>query len=156
MASSKATTVNAYLKELPADRRKTISAVRVVVVKHLPKGSAEKMGWGMITYAIPLEKYPDTCNGQPLCIAGLAAQKNYCTLYLMGAYGDPKLYAWLKGEFRKRGKKFDMGKSCLHFKTVDDLPLDVIGKVVAKVTPAKYIKFYEASRQKTTRAPGRA
>ena len=156
MASSKATTVNAYLKELPADRRKTVSAVRDVVVKHLPKGYAEKMGWGMITYAIPLEKYPDTYNGQPLCIAGLAAQKNYCTLYLMGAYGDPKLYAWLKGEFRKRGKKFDMGKSCLHFKTVDDLPLDVIGKVVAKVTPAKYIKFYEASRQKTTRAPGRA
>lgn len=149
MASSKATTVSAYLKELPADRRKTISAVRDVVVKHLPKGYAETMGWGMIMYAIPLETYPATYNGQPLCIAGLASRKNNCTLYLTGTYGDPKLHAWLEREFKKRGLKFDMGKSCLHFKTVDDLPLDVIGKFVAKVTPAKYIKFYEASRGKT-------
>lgn len=145
MAVSKATTVNAYMKEPPADRRKTIAAVRDVVLKHLPEGYAEKMGWGMITYAIPLESYPDTYNGQPLCIAGLASQKNYCTLYLMGAYGDPKLYAWLEAEFKKRGLKFDMGKSCLHFKTVEDLPLDVIGKVVARVTPAKLIKFVEAA-----------
>ncbi len=75
MAVSKATTVNAYLKELPADRRKTIAAVRDVVVKQLPEGYAEKMGWGMITYAIPLEKYPDTYNGPPLCIAGLASRR---------------------------------------------------------------------------------
>jgi len=153
MASSKATTVNAYLKELPPDRRETISTVRDVVVQHLPKGYEESMVWGMITYGIPLATYPDTYNGQPLCIAGLAAQKNSCTLYLMGPVGDPKLHDWLEGEFKKRGKKFDMGKSCLHFKTVDDLPLDVIGKVVSKVTPKKYIRFYEASRGKAkTRA----
>ena len=157
MAVSKATTVNAYLKELPADRRKTIAAVRDVVVQHLPVGYAEKMGWGIITYAIPLEKYPDTYNGQPLCIAGLASQKNNCTLYLMGVSGDPKLYAWLEAGFKKRGLKFDMGKSCLHFKTVEDLPLDVVGKVIAKVTPAKLIKFVEASRGKTkARAASRA
>lgn len=156
MALSKATTVDAYLKELPADRRKTIAAVRDVILKHLPKGYAEKMAWGMISYAIPLETYPDTYNGQPLCIAGLASQKNSCTLYLMGAYGDPKLYAWLEAEFRKRGLKFDMGKSCLHFKTVDDVPLDVIGKAIAKVTPAKFIKFVEASHGKTKRAASRA
>jgi len=149
MASSKATTVSAYLKELPADRRKTISAVRDIVVKHLPNGYEETMGWGMITYAIPIAEYPDTYNGQPLRIAGLAAQKNNCSLYLMGPAGDPKLHAWLAAEFKKRGKKFDMGKSCLRFKTADDLPLDVIGRVVAKVTPSEYIEFYEASRGMT-------
>ena len=99
--------------------------------KHLPKGYKEQIGWGAITYAVPLKMLPDTYNGEPLCYAAIAAQKNYYSLYLMGVYGDPKQSKWLADEFKKRGKKLDMGKSCLRFKSLDDLPLDVVGEVIA-------------------------
>ena len=147
MVTSKASTVEDYIRELPPDRRETISAVRDVVLRNLPKGYTEQMGWGGIAYVIPLEQYPDTYNGQPLAIAALIAQKNYCSLYLMGPYGEPKLRTWLDKEFKKRGKKLDMGKACLRFKTVDDVPLDVIAEAVTKVTPAQYIKAFETSRR---------
>jgi hypothetical protein len=151
MATTKprsAATVSEYLKQLPADRRATISKVRAVLLDNLPKGYEEGIGWGAITYAIPLEAYPDTYNRQPLCIAALASQKNHCSLYLMAPYGDPPLLTWLQGQFKKRGKKLDMGKACVRFKTAEDLPLDVIGEVIAKVSPSAYIKRYEASRRK--------
>ena len=143
--TGKPTTVSAYLAQLPADRRATISTVRRVVLDNLPKGYREMIGWGAITYAIPLEAYPDTYNGQPLCIAALASQKAYCSLYLMAVYGDPKLLEWLQDQFKKSGKKLDMGKACVRFKTPEDLPLDAVGEFVAKVPPAAYIKRYEAS-----------
>jgi len=146
--TNKAKTVGEYLKQLPADRRKTLSAVRNVVLENLPKGYKETIGWGAITYAIPLEDYPDTYNGQPLCVAALSAGKAYCSIYLMAAYGDTKTRKWLEDAFRKSGKKLDMGKACLRFRTPDDLPLDAIGQVIAKVTPDKYIKTYEAVRKK--------
>jgi Domain of unknown function (DU1801) len=151
MASSEAKTVATYLAELPADRRKAIAAARALVRKHLPKGYKEGMGYGMITWAIPLSAYPDTYNKQPLCYVALAAQKHYNTLYLMSPYADPKLYAWLAGEFKKAGKTFDMGKSCLHFKTMDDLVQAAVSKVVAGTTPAQLIKAYEAGRQQRRR-----
>ena len=103
---------------------------------------------GAITYAIPLKDYPDTYNGQPLCIAALSAGKNYCSLHLMAAYGDPKTRRWLGDAFRKSGKKLDMGKACVRFKSVDDLPLDAIAAVIAKVSPEQYIRTYEQSRKK--------
>ncbi|MGH7566472.1 MAG: DUF1801 domain-containing protein [Gemmatimonadota bacterium] len=148
MVQSKAKTVKEYLDELPADRRKEIAKVRSVVRKNLPQGYRETMGWGTICYVLPLERYPDTYNKQPLGYAGLAAQKNFNTLYLMGAYGDPKQRKRLEASFKKSGKKMDMGKSCLHFKTADDLPLDAIGEIIASTPPEKMIAMYEAARPK--------
>jgi len=148
MATSKAASVSAYLKELPVDRRRVMSAVRDVVVKNLPKGYVERMAYGMIGYEIPLENYPDTYNGQALCYAGLAAQKNHYSLYLMSAYSDPKRTEWIASEFKKRDKKLNMGKSCLRFRSIDDLPLDVVGEIVAATPPAQFIKQYEKGRVK--------
>jgi len=148
MFTNKAKTVSEYLKQLPPDRRKTLSTVRKIVLENLPKGYTEEIGWGAITYAIPLRDYPDTYNGQPLCVAALSAGKNYCSIYLMAAYGDSKTRTWLEDEFKKSGKKLDMGKACVRFKTPDDLPLDAIAKVIAKVLPGQYIQTYEASRKK--------
>lgn len=147
MASSKAATVDAYLDELPEDRREVMAAVRKVVKKNLPKGYKETMGYGMITYCIPLSQYPGTYNKQPLCYAGLAAQKSHYSLYLMTSYsGDQEQV--LRDGFAKAGKKLDLGKSCLRFKKLDDLPLDVIGKVIAATPPQEFIAQYEKSRGK--------
>jgi hypothetical protein len=147
MVRSKATTVQEYLDELPPERRAVIAAVRDVILRNLPKGYVESANWGMLSYEIPLEKYPDTYNGQPLNYVALAAQKNNFAIYLMGACGGSRR-AWLQEQFKKAGKKFDMGKSCLRFKKLEDLPLDAIGKEVARVKPEKYIEVYEASRKK--------
>jgi hypothetical protein len=146
-ATARPATVDAYLQTLPPDRRAMIAAVRRVVLDHLPNGYAELLDWG-ITYAIPLEQYPNTYNGHPLAIAAICSQKNYCTLHLMGAYGDVQTRAWLEAEFSRRGKTLDMGKACLHFRSLDDLPLDVIGQVIARIPPDRYIARYEASRRK--------
>jgi hypothetical protein len=146
MGSSKATTVEQYLAELPEERREVVSAVRDLVVRNLPQGYEETMAWGMICYGIPLERYPDTYNGQPLGYVALAAQKNHYALYLMGVYGDPEREAWLREEFRRAGKKLDMGKSCLRFRRLEDLPLDSIGELVGSVSPEEYIGIYERSR----------
>lgn len=148
MVQSKAQTVKGYLDELPADRRKEIAKVRSVVKKNLPKGYRESMGFGMICYVIPLARYPDTYNKQPLGTAALAAQKNYNALYLMGAYADPKRRKQLEDAFKKSGKKMDMGKSCLRFRKADDLPLDAIGDIIASTPPEKMIAMYEAARPK--------
>jgi hypothetical protein len=151
MAVSKAPTVAAYLKSLPPDKRRVVSTVRTVVRKHLPKGYREAMGFGMITYGIPLKTYPKTYNGQPLCYAGLAAQKNHYALYLMGAYADPENAKKLAAGFKARGKKLDMGKSCLRFSSLDDLPLDVIGDTIASTPPKQMIEFFEKTRPKSRR-----
>lgn len=145
MASTKASTVTAYLDELPPDRRKTMSRVRSVVRKNIPKGYSERMGWGMITWHVPLADYPDTYNGQPLCYVALAAQKNFCSLYLMGVYGDAVQKKALIEGFRNAGLKLDMGKSCLRFRSADDLPLDVIGDVIAGMPPKKLIAISECA-----------
>jgi hypothetical protein len=149
MATSPVTTVKQYLDALPEERRTVVKQVRSVIKRHLPKGYREAIGWGMIVYAIPLSRYPKTYNGLPLCYAALAAQKNYFALYLMSAYGDRKQAATLKEAFRKAGKKLDMGKSCVRFRKLDDLPLDAIGAFIARTPPEAYIKVYEASRKKT-------
>jgi hypothetical protein len=147
----KATTVTEYLDELPPERRAVVSKLRSFVKQHLPKGYKEQIGWGAITYAVPLKTLPDTYNGEPLCYAAIAAQKNYYSLYLMGAYGDPKQSKWMASEFKKRGKKLDMGKSCLRFKSLDDIPLDVVGEVIASKPMDDYIARYKAARKKTAK-----
>jgi hypothetical protein len=148
MVQSKAATVKEYLDELPADRRAVVSAVRKVIRRHLPAGYREAMNWGVITYEIPRERFPDTYNGQPLCYVALAAQKNYYVVHLMCVYGNAAKTAWLKEEFKKAGKKLDMGKACIRFRRLEDLPLDVIGQAVAGTTPEQYIAIYEASRKR--------
>jgi hypothetical protein len=147
MVKSNATTVDQYLQELPAERREVIAAVRELVLQHLPEGYCESMNWGMIVWEIPLERYPQTYNGQPLGYAALAAQKNYSALYL-STYQDPEQEAWLKEQFRKAGKKLDMGKCCLRFRKLEDLPLDVIGEVIASTPPERFIAIHEAARQR--------
>jgi hypothetical protein len=149
MFQGKAKTVAEYLDALPPERRAVVSKVRSLVKKHLPKGYKEGMGWGVITYAVPLKTLPDTYNGEPLCYAAIAALKNQYSLYLMNVYSDPKKMKWLAGEFKKRGKKLDMGKSCLHFKSLDDLPLDVVGEVIASTPMDDYIEIYRAGRKMT-------
>jgi hypothetical protein len=150
MARSQAATVQAYLEELPEERRAVIAAVRDVIVRHLPAGYCEAMNWGVINYEIPLKRFPDTYNGHPLMYVGLSAQKNYYAVYLMCVYGDEKRARWLKEEFQKAGKKLDMGQCCVRFRRLEDLPLDVIAQAVASTTPEQYIAHYKASRQKQT------
>ena len=146
MVMSKATTAEDYIAEQPAERARVLSEVRKVVLKHLPKGYREMMGWGMITWGVPLEQYPDTYNGQPLCYAALAAQKNYFSLYLMGVYGHPERERALRDAFARAGKKLDMGKSCVRFASLDDLPLDAIGRTIAGMPPSELIAVHEAAR----------
>lgn len=148
MVQSKATTVKQYLDELPDDRRKAIAEIRKVICKNLPRGYDEVMRWGMICYEIPLKRYPDTYNKQPLMYAALASQKNHLAIYLTHVYQCPKTSAWLKDAFAKAGKKLDMGKSCIRFKKLDDLPLEVIGEAVGRQSVDQFIAFYEKARAK--------
>jgi hypothetical protein len=148
MAKSGAATVDEYLAELPEDRRAAIAEVREVVLRNLPAGYVETMSWGMIGYEIPLERYPKTYNGQPLMYAALGSQKNYCAVYLMGVYGDGEQARRFREAFKQAGKKLDMGKSCVRFRTAADLALDAVGEVIAGTTPEQYIAIHEASRQK--------
>jgi hypothetical protein len=146
---SDAHTVEDYIAGLPDDRRPMISKLRSILKRRMPEGYHESMMWGAITYAIPVERFPDTYNGQPLCYVALASQKNYCSLYLMSAYANPSERRELEAGFRKAGKKLDMGKSCVRFRSLDDLPLDAIGELIAKVPPEKYLAWYEKSRKTT-------
>lgn len=148
MVSSKATTPAAYLASLPPEHRKVIEAVRAVVKKRLPKGYVESMNWGMLSYEIPLSRYPDTYNKQPLMYVALAAQKNNYALYLTGVSGETALMARLEAAYKAAGRKLDMGKSCLRFKTLDELPLDVIGDIVGAVSVEKRIEAEEKRLKK--------
>ncbi|HYI08130.1 MAG TPA: DUF1801 domain-containing protein [Thermoanaerobaculia bacterium] len=155
MVQSKAVTVDQYLAGLPEDRRETIRMVRDFVRKHIPKGYEEMVTFGMICWGIPLSRYPDTYNGQPLCYTALAAQKNYNALYLMSAYGDPEKEDGLKAAYAKAGKKLDIGKSCLRFKQLDDLVPDAVAKVIAATSPEQFIEKYEESRKLTKAGPAK-
>jgi hypothetical protein len=152
MVSSKATTVAKYLAELPADRRAAISRVRDTILANLPEGYEEGMQYGMIGYYVPLSRFGDTYNGQPAGIAALASQKQYMALYLMTVYGDPKTEAWFRGAFAKAGKKLDMGKSCVRFKTLEDLPLSVIGETIARVGVDEFLAKMQAVKGSARKA----
>jgi hypothetical protein len=135
-----------YLDSLPDDRREVVSQVRELILEHLPAGYQEAVRWGMLSYEVPLERYPTTYNKQPLSYVGLAAQKNGYSLYLVCAYRDPAILQRLREGFRQAGRKLDMGKSCLRFRRLDDLPLEVIGDAVAAVPVDEFIARYERSR----------
>jgi hypothetical protein len=140
---SSAKNATEYLAGLPPDRKRDIAALRKLILKNLPKGYEECISFGMLAYVIPLRAYPNTYNNEPLGIAGLASQKHYMSLYLMCVYGNPGIHDWFVKAFKASGKKLNMGKSCVRFKKLDDLPLDVIAQAVARVTPEQLIAFYE-------------
>ena len=146
MARSAATTVDEYLAELPPERRAVVAAVRTLVLRHLPDGYVEGMNWGMISYELPLARFADTYNGQPLSYAALAAQKSHYALYLHCIYGDDEREAELRAAFATAGKKLDIGKSCVRFKRLDDLELDSIARTIASTPPDAFVARYEASR----------
>lgn len=148
---SDSATVEEYLSGLPEDRRQVVGAVRDVVNANLPDGYVEAMTSGMISWVVPLEEYPDTYNGQPLAIASLASQKNHVSLYLMGLYASESQLAWFEQQYADRGLRLDMGKSCVRFKRLDQVPLDVIGETIARIPPAMFIETYEAARARTAR-----
>jgi len=164
---SRATTVAEYLRSLPEDRRSAISAVREVILKNLDASYDEGIQYGMIGYYVPHRVYPKGyyCDPrQPLPFAALASQKNYMSLYLMSVYcgcadNDPanRHARWFREAWTKSGKKLDMGKACIRFRKIDDLPLDVIAEAVRRVPAAMYIGFCEASLEKKDEAaPGKA
>jgi hypothetical protein len=148
MATSAATTVKQYLDELPPERRAVIAKVRAAVRKAMPRGYVEGMLWGAVCWHIPLARYPDTYNKQPLGYVGLAAQKNNYALYLMGVYGDKKQEAILKAAYEKLGRKPDMGKSCVRFRKLEDLPLEAITGLIASMGVEEYLALYEKRRPK--------
>jgi len=135
-----------YLAGLPADRRVEITRVQQVVDRHIPAGYERMMCFGMIAWSIPLSRLADTYNGQPLNYVALGTHRHYNTLYLMGVYGSPEQRAALERAFKAAGKKMDMGKSCLHFRSADDLPLAAIGKLIAAIPAEKWIAMYRDSR----------
>ena len=147
MVQSDATTVEAYLAELPEDRRATIEGLRAVILEHLPEGFTEGMQYGMIGYYIPLERYPDTFNSQPLAIAALENQKRYISLYLMGIYANEDDAWWFREQWTLSGKRLDMGKSCVRFRKLEDVPLDVVGAAIARTSADDFIADYEHTRE---------
>jgi len=138
-----------YIASLPADRAKTIAAVRALVNQHIPRGYDECLVWGTIGWTIPLSRYPDTYNRQPITYVALAAQKTFCSLYLMGAFWSASQLEQLKAAFKAAGKKLDMGKCCVHFQSPDDLPLQAIGQLISAISSEQWIEMYEQSRLKT-------
>lgn len=157
---SNAATVAEYLARLPQDRRAAIEAVRKVILKNLDKGYEEGMQYGAIGYYVPHSVYPPGyhCDPkQPLSFAGLSSQKNYMTLGLMGCYMSPETDRWLRTEWAKTGKKLDMGKVCIRFRKLDDLPLELIGEAVRRWPVKAYIAHYESAiRAMNKRASGKA
>ena len=145
---SPAPTVTQYLRGLPEDRRATVDAVRAVILANLPAGMVESTGWGMITYEVPLTEVPDTYNGQPLMYAALASQKHHVAVYLSGIYASPRLRTWFEKEYRATGLRMDLGKSCVRFRTLDELPLDLVGQAVAAQTLEEFVDVYQAARRR--------
>jgi uncharacterized protein YdhG (YjbR/CyaY superfamily) len=144
---SRATTVDAYINELPKERQEAMTKLRKEIKKNLPKGFSEGMGYGMMGYSVPHSLYPPGyhCDPkQPLPFMGIASQKNFIAVYSMGIYADPKLLKWFTDEYAKAGVgKLDMGKSCIRFKKMDKIPYKLIGELGSKLTPQQWIETYE-------------
>jgi len=143
---STAKTVKAYLDELSPERREAIQSVRKVILKKLPQGFEEVMNWGMITYQVPLQMYPNTYNGKPLMYAALASQKNHMSVYLSNIYTDAEKREAFESDYLKTGKRFDAGKSCVRFRKPDDLPLGLIGDVIASTSLEEFIEIAKNAR----------
>ncbi|MBP8157436.1 MAG: DUF1801 domain-containing protein [Flavobacterium sp.] len=149
---SKALTPDDYINELPADRKEAIQKLRKAINDNLPKGFQESMGYGMMGYCVPHAIYPKGyhCNPKdPLPFMGLASQKNFVAFYHMGIYADKNLHDWFVTEYVKRCKyKLDMGKSCVRFKKMDDIPYDLIAELTQKISVEDWIATYESAFKK--------
>lgn len=159
MVTSSAATPEEYVASLPEDRREIVSAIRDVINRNLPDGFVERMASGMIDWYVPLERFPDTYNGQPLNLAGLASQKQYVSLYLNSVYGDRDTEAWFRERWAATGKPLNMGKSCVRFRRMEDVPLDVVGETIARADLDAYLAQYEDARGSSRlarRRPGAA
>ncbi len=148
MAESKAATVAQYLGELPPERAAVVSTVRDLVNEHLPPGFDETMRWGMISWEVPLERYQDTYNGQPLSVVSLAAQKQVTSLYLMCVYIDPNGERALRNVYAAAGMKLDFGKSCLRFKSLDRFLPEAVIPILERSSVEALIGSYAAARGK--------
>lgn len=145
---SSAKTVKEYLSELPEERRGAVEKVRKVILDNLPKGFEEAMNWGMITYQVPLSRYPDTYNREPLMYAALASQKNHIALHLIGIYANDTMRQQFEDDYRASGKRLDIGKSCVRFKSIEDLPLDLVAKAIVAFDVDSFIEEFERARSK--------
>jgi len=141
---SDAATVEQYLSELPEERRAGIETLRQVILENLPDGYEEAMNWGMIAYQVPLETYPDTYNKKPLMYAALASQKNHMAVYLTAIYMDEGAKREFETAYRATGKRYDVGKSCVRFKKLDDLPVELIASAVASLSVDEFVKRVRA------------
>ena len=145
---SKATTPEAYIQELPAERQGPVSRLRQVILDNLPEGYAETMNYGMIGYVVPHSIYPDGYHCDPtqaLPFMSLASQKNYIAVYSSTVYSSPEILNWFKERYAATCKyKLDMGKSCIRFKRMDDIPYELIGELTAKVPVSAFVSNYEA------------
>lgn len=149
---SKAATPDEYIESLPEERKEALAKLRKIIKKNLPKGFSEEMNYGMLGYVVPHKLYPKGyhCDPKlPLPFLAVASQKNYVALYHMGIYAKKDLLDWFKKEFPKHSKKkLDMGKSCIRFKKTEDIPYELIGELVSKMTPADWIECYESAFKK--------
>ena len=147
MVQSKAETVEEYLAELPPERAAVVEELRDLVLANLPDGVEEAMNFGMISYEIPLSRYPDTYNGQPLMYAALAAQKHHYALYLHSVYADEEVESALRDAYREAGIKLDAGRSCVRFKRLEQLLPSAVAEAIAAITVDDFITRYESSRR---------
>ena len=149
---SNATSVDQYMQELPVERREAMQKLREVILKNLPKGFVEEMGYGMMGYSVPHSIYPDGYHCDPkqaLPFFALASQKNFIALYHMGIYANPQIYQWFVEEYPKHSKaKLDMGKSCVRFKKMDQIPFKLLGELMTKVSVQEWIETYETNYKK--------
>ena len=147
-----AKSVKEYIDQLPADRKKAITKLRKEIKANLPKGYKEELNYGMPGYVVPHSLYPNGyhCDPKlPLPFMSIASQKNFVAVYHMGVYSDPKLMKWFTTEFAKHSKaKLDMGKSCIRFKKMEDIPYELIGELAAKVSVKDWIATYEKAFKK--------
>lgn len=150
--TSNASTPEEYMHQLPEDRKDAMTRLRKVITDNIPAGFQEGMGYGMLGFDVPHSIYPNGyhCNPKlPLPFLGMASQKNFIAIYHMGLYADPILYKWFTEEFPKHSsKKLDMGKSCMRFKKGEDIPFELIGLLVQKMTPNDWIAMYEKNYRK--------
>ncbi len=144
---SSAATPDEYIDELPEQRQEAIRKLRDVVLKNIPKGFVETMGYGMLAYVVPHSLYPKGyhCNTKlPLPLINIGSQKNFIALHHLGIYADKALCDWFVAEYAKAGTgKLDMGKGCIRFKKPENIPFELIGKLAAKITPENWIELYE-------------
>lgn len=144
---SKSATVNDYLLEVPKDRAEYFNKLRDTILKNIPKGFEECMAYGMVGYVVPHKLFPAGyhCDPKlPLGFVSIASQKNFISLYHMGIYRSPKLLEWFVNEYPKHCKtKLDMGKGCIRFKKMEDIPYKLIGELMKKITVKEYISTYE-------------